>query len=64
MNSNVSIEPQLVQQVGTPFFLEWQVRHYKQRLEENRRRRGSVQERAFLRRTLHGLRQSLASKLN
>ena len=62
--SNVSIAPTLVRTVGTPFFLEWQVKHYKNRIEENRRNGGTIQERIFLRRTLHGLKQSLAEKLN
>jgi hypothetical protein len=62
--NNVSIEPTLVREIGTPFFLEWQVRHYTNRLAEARRKTGNTQERSFLRRTLHGLRKSLAAKLN
>lgn len=58
------IEPKLMQEVGTRFFLEWQVKHYRQRIEESRRKGGTIEERVFLRRTLHGLKQSLAAKLN
>ncbi len=62
--NTVTIEPTLAQQIGAPFFLEWQVQHYTQRLEQARRKTDNTQERAFLRRTLHGLKQALAAKLN
>lgn len=64
MNNNVTIEPKLMQEVGTHFFLEWQVKHYRQRIRDSRRDGRPIEERNFLRRTLHGLRQSLAAKLN
>jgi hypothetical protein len=62
--NTVSIEPKLMQEVGTSFFLEWQVKHYALRIKESRRDGRPIEERVFLRRTLHGLKQSLAAKLN
>lgn len=56
--------PSLIKVCSETFFLEWQIRHYENRLKEARRKTDNWQERSFLRKTLHGLKQSLQTKLN
>lgn len=56
--------PLLIKECSETWLLEWQIRHYQQRLQEARHKHDNWQERCFLRKTLYGLKMSLASKLN
>ena len=54
----------LIEVCSETLLLEWQIKHYENRLKEARRKTDNWQERSFLRQTLHGLKIALQTKLN